>query len=96
MIKRRKLSNIRESLYIGPAKKFSSAQKNFEEFIEKLQSFLDKQSMGLEIVGQDLGMGGAFIKIEQRDENGERLLDGLASWMDDDDAEEYYRLYDDD
>ena len=44
------------------------------------------------IVEDNLGMGGAFIHIEQRDENGKIPEDGLASWIDYDDADEYYQL----
>jgi hypothetical protein len=76
--------------------KFPSAQKNFTDFINKLQAWLDKQSKGLEVVEDNLGMGGAFIRIEQRDENGEIPEDGFVEWCDYDDADEYYRLIDND
>jgi hypothetical protein len=76
--------------------KFPSAQKNFTDFINKLQTWLDKQSKGLEVVEDNLGMGGAFIRIEQRDENGEIPEDGFVEWCDYDDADEYYRIIDND
>lgn len=71
---------------------FKSANINFTNFINKLQEFLDTSmpGMGLEVVEQSLGMGGAYIKIEQRDEEGKTPDDGIASWMDGDDADAYY------
>lgn len=71
---------------------FKSAQINFIEFINKLQQFLDTAApgMGLEVVEQNLGMGGAYIKIEQRDEEGKTPEDGIASWMSSDDVDAYY------
>lgn len=71
---------------------FKSAQVNFIDFVNKLQQFLDTAApgMGLEVVEQTLGMGGAYIKIEQRDEEGKTPDDGIASWMSSDDADAYY------
>lgn len=74
--------------------KFKSASINFTEFVNKLQQFLDTAApgMGLEVVEQSLGMGGAFIKIEQRDENGKSPDDGFESWLDSDDYDEYEKV----
>lgn len=71
---------------------FKSAQVNFIDFVNKLQQFLDTAApgMGLEVVEQTLGMGGAYIKIEQRDEEGKTPEDGIASWMSGDDVDAYY------
>lgn len=71
---------------------FKSANVNFTNFINKLQEFLDTSmpGMGLEVVEQSLGMGGAYIKIEQRDEEGKTPDDGIVSWMSGDDADAYY------
>lgn len=71
---------------------FKSANVNFIDFVNKLQQFLDTAApgMGLEVVEQSLGMGGAYIKIEQRDEEGKTPDDGIVSWMSSDDADAYY------
>ena len=71
---------------------FKSANINFIDFVNKLQQFLDTAApgMGLEVVEQSLGMGGAYIKIEQRDEEGKTPDDGIVSWMSGDDADAYY------
>lgn len=71
---------------------FKSANINFINFVNKLQQFLDTAApgMGLEVVEQNLGMGGAYIKIEQRDEEGKTPDDGLVSWMNGEDADAYY------
>lgn len=71
---------------------FKSANINFTNFINKLQQFLDTSmpGMGLEVVEQSLGIGGAYIKIEQRDEEGKTPDDGIASWMSGDDVDAYY------
>lgn len=73
--------------------KYPNAQKNFNDFINKLQAFLDSNSgMGLEVVDGHLGLGGAFITIEQRDENGKIPEDGLVSWMSCDEEELYRKI----
>ncbi len=71
---------------------FKSANINFIDFVNKLQQFLDTAApgMGLEVVEQSLGMGGAYIKIEQRDEEGKTPDDGIVSWMSGDDVDAYY------
>ena len=71
---------------------FKSANVNFINFVNKLQQFLDTAApgMGLEVVEQTLGMGGAYIKIEQRDEEGKTPDDGLVSWMNSEDADAYF------
>jgi hypothetical protein len=88
------MERISESKKLLKEGKFKSAQINFNEFINKLQQFLDTAApgMGLEVVEQNLGMGGAFIKIEQRDENGKAPDDGFESWLDSDDYDEYEKV----
>ena len=75
--------------------KYPSVNKNFLNFINKLQSYLDNTmpGMGLEIIEHEMQAGGAHIVIEQRDENNDRPIDGIGSWCDDKDAEEFYKDY---
>lgn len=88
------MERISESKKLLKEGKFKSASINFTEFVNKLQQFLDTAApgMGLEVVEQSLGMGGAFIKIEQRDENGKSPDDGFESWLDSDDYDEYEKV----
>lgn len=88
------MERISESKKLLKEGKFKSASINFTDFIEKLQQFLDTAApgMGLEVVEQNLGMGGASIKIEQRDEDGNAPDDGLISWLDSADFNEYGKV----
>ncbi len=71
---------------------YPSANINFLNFVNKLQASLDNlmPGMGLEVVKHELQAGGAYIVIEQRDEDGKRPIDGIGSWCDDEDAEKFY------
>lgn len=73
--------------------KYPSVNKNFLNFVNKLQSYLDNTmpGMGLEIVEHEMQAGGAHIVIEQRDEDNDRPIDGIGSWCDDEDAKEFYK-----
>lgn len=73
---------------------FPSAEKNFNEFCDKLQDFCDTyaKGIGLKVDGRSIDGYGADIHISQWvDEYGQ--LGGYESWLDSDDLAEWEELY---